>query len=203
MKKKLIIISFILLMIFSFAYVFFNIHKIEKKNNIDETQNLQRDNYVEKFAKQGKVQKFKDSGDESGYSGVIISGKDKLVKATTLDEFTGISDRLSSTLNELVKITENKNVLSTEYFNENKSFLSEDFGMKTQSEFTKFIKHIGYTEDKNFKIEKCSIENVTKENGAIYIYMLINGSKVKAAVYIANSNTTNDVIYNIHYKPNN
>jgi uncharacterized protein YxeA len=69
MKRKIVIGLFIIIIISCFVYVFYNLFKISKKQYINQNQNEERDNYIEKFAKQGKVEKFKGSGDESGYSG--------------------------------------------------------------------------------------------------------------------------------------
>lgn len=200
MKRKLIIILFILVIISSIVYVFYSINKINNRDKNNEIQNVERDNYVEKFAKQGKIQEFKGSEDESGYNGILILNKDKLVKVTTLDEFTGISSRLNSSLNAIQDITKDKNILTLNYFNGNKAFIDENFGINTQYEFKKFIKYIGYNENQEFEIKKCLIENVSRKDNDISIDLLVNNSKVKVEVNITNDDKSNNVKYDIHYK---
>lgn len=198
-KRKLIIILFMLIVILSFVYVFYSINKINNRSKNDEIQNVERDNYVEKFAKQGKIQEFKGSEDESGYNGILILNKDKLVKITTLDEFTGILSGLNYSLNSIRDITKDKNILMPDYFDKNKTFINENFGINTQSEFKKFIKYIGYNENQEFEIKKCLIENVTRKDNNISIDLLINDSKVKVEVNITNNDKSNNVKYDIHY----
>jgi hypothetical protein len=130
--------------------------------------------------------------------GVIILNKDKLVKITTIDEFTGISSKLNSSINNIQIVSRDKDIFTLEYFKENKTFMNENFGIKTQSDFKKFMNYLGYEKNKEFKIQRCSIENAVNKGNSIYLDLMIDTRSLKVKVDIRNDEA-NNVKYNIHY----